>query len=163
MTEYKPGDVAMLTLRTRGGKRLPAMFVDPPAQGLYCWHLFGNKTPGIGEGAVTKAEPLLIIDPEDRENLNAIVRAVWPGSGSASAGRLKDVLRSRLAPRPEEPTGLGAVVEDSDGSLWINWRDPRSVGVHERPWVLVHDSHTSREWEDITVVREHSPGARFDG
>ena len=55
-------------------------------------------------------------------------------------------------PRPVEPTGLGAVVEDADGCLWVRVDD-----THAQPWreVLKYDHEDDacrRGWSGIRYV-----------
>jgi hypothetical protein len=61
-------------------------------------------------------------------------------------------------PKPEEPTGLFAVVEDRDGGRWVNWRDPNSSMEHTEPWVEHFGADRNLNYDDIDVVKVLSPG-----
>lgn len=63
-------------------------------------------------------------------------------------------------PKPEEPTGHLAVVEDSRGVRWVNWCDPRdNPASHERRWQSAEmDTDEWRDYVDIDVVEVLSEG-----
>lgn len=96
--------------------------------------------------AVTDIRPLVVLDPEDTERVQRLVRAFWDaqrvddGDGSDLA-YMAEALRSlNHPPKPAEPKGLGAVVEDASGEKWIRctarldyaWQIAGAVGS---PWV----------------------------
>lgn len=109
------------------------------------------------------ASRLVCIDPEDAEQVERLASlAVDAAQGdldefkaSNVAALLTDALREFARPTPcvEEPTGLGAVVEDEEGVRWVRhlvpvspfapWCDPVGVG---------------RGWGHIKAVRILSPG-----
>lgn len=91
---------------------------------------------------------LVVIDPDDREELAAIGKPLgWP-----DVDRFQAVLRSLVTPpKPPEPQGLGAVVEDADGHWWS-----RLGGTTEFPW---HHGTLGRErYAELTAVKVLSTG-----
>lgn len=63
----------------------------------------------------------------------------------------------RSMSQPSEPTGLGAVVEDADGDLWVKW----SLGHREdRNWKHHGRAGDYRRYGDITAVRVLSDGVQ---
>lgn len=105
--------------------------------------------------------PLVVIDPEDRgqvERLTSIAMDV-PQPFSMRIDDMQAALRefaNPTPPKPEEPTGLGAVVEDAKG-----WKYVRHSGALA-PWHVVLDGPTpERPWRyysDLDVVRVLSEG-----
>lgn len=84
--------------------------------------------------------PLVVIDPRD-----------------ADVFHLSDALATALRefadphpPKPEEPQGLGAVVEDSKGDTWVR------IHTGAVPWA--HAGRFPQRWADIDVVRVLSEG-----
>jgi hypothetical protein len=77
--------------------------------------------------------PVVVIDPEDREQVERLARDNYdlihkPGAFDALSQMSQDAyvefmqaaLRSLIAPpKPPEPQGLGAVVEDAEGRRWV--------------------------------------------
>jgi hypothetical protein len=110
---------------------------------------------------------LVVIDPEDREQVERLVRAMpaeWnldqpddPELFEDSTTGVQQALRSLIAPpRPEEPMGLGAVVEDAEGNRFV-----RSEATGSYPWSQVGDD----DWwtyPNIKAVRVLSEGWRAD-
>lgn len=74
---------------------------------------------------VTDARPLVVLDPESDEDTERFRSAILDYGNGVAARR---ILRALAAPTPAEPMGLGAVMRDADGVLWI--RD----GMTALPW-----------------------------
>lgn len=95
--------------------------------------------------ALTEVTGLVVLDPESAEDAARLAEALYlagmVGAGNTDgecrtgvADRVQAALRelaNPTPPKPDEPTGLGAVVEDKAGCLWIrsgashadlNWR-----------------------------------------
>lgn len=164
--EWQPGDVAMLKLNTRGGKWFQGVRIQPCTQhDYYVWQVNGG---GISERAVDTARPLVLIDPEDHEQVERLYEALCehvpkivslgqPMPDRSIVARkwidgAQHALRSLLEPpKPPEPTGLGAVVEDAEGVRWVNvfekgmWQDHRN----RRQW---------RTYDKVAAVRVLSEG-----
>ena len=84
------------------------------------------------------ARRLLVIDPEDREQ----VERLYDDYGRRSVvdrdhgiGNMQDALRAMLAPpkppKPAEPMGLGAVVVDERGVRWVRVESAKGL---RNPW-----------------------------
>lgn len=108
----------------------------------------------------SSAVPVLVLDPENAEQMEALASALpaeWnldqdEMTWHESVDQVRAAVRSLLAPpKPEEPTGLGAVVEDARGSLWVLYTHPDSTA----PWVC---EGSSCDYEDIAAVRVLSEG-----
>lgn len=105
------------------------------------------------------ARPLVVIDPEDREQagrlLDLYTSVVRPFRGEDEpddwrTDRMQDALRSLLtSPKPDEPTGLGAVVEDAEGERYVRWAARHRA---ERHW-KGEESGDYRAWPDVAAVR----------
>jgi hypothetical protein len=145
--EFQPGDVAAVTLSSgRDAKTYDLCMWDAANQQWVSGAHGRLHTDGVW--SISDVRPLLVIDPEDREMLARF--AEWTADGDYAEWRLKWVqvfLRSLLAPdKPEEPTGLGAVVE-VDGRVFD--RKVRLVRTHasREPWF---GDTVARSWDDIT-------------
>lgn len=152
--DWKPGDVAMVNNCTQP---------DEPWKVALC---IASAVPGVSEtrwridagevwGSVSEARPLVVIDPEDTETVDAH----WRMAGQ-SLGSYRTALReyaNPTPPKPEEPTGLGAVVEDAEGNLWV--RTDRAA-----PWSPIRgiggDRAIRRLWSELDVVRVLSEGVQ---
>lgn len=87
---------------------------------------------------------------------------VWAMS-PADVARLAESLRWLLqSPKPDEPTGLGAIVEDRDGVRWtLTMKPPGSTEPQRFPWCREHiaaNGERFAEWADISVARVLSEG-----
>ena len=119
--DWKPGDVAMVT--TRHGEH--------QGQHTSGGHWFVNRLGGMFSSGrqVIDVRPLVVIDPEDEDEMQRVVDALYAkGSRQFSLHldwcEVQAALRSLVAPsKPDEPLGLGAVVEDAEGRRWV--RAPR--------------------------------------
>lgn len=157
--EWKPGDVAAVVSQVEGNREVVAIrgrgewnAVD--STGLRC-HIFGQEKT---------ARPLVVIDPEDksfaekiREYLDA--EADWHGMHEDdTVETLQDALRSLVAPpKPPEPTGLGAVVEDAEGCKWVRVFEAGAEAGRDVRWA----SGASREpWSTVAAVRVLSEGVQ---
>lgn len=169
--DWKPGDVAMVSgqyaedgvvaVLTGAASNLGWAFCGRNQNGpVQCWS-------ALNGGNATVIRPLVVIDPEVTKG-----GALLPGwlrnhaaeiAGKSAGGRasVSDDLRyiadqiDRQAypsdPKPEEPTGLGAVVEDADGRRWV--RAPRDSRCD---WHAQELGPT--KWAVIAVVRVLSEG-----
>lgn len=154
--EWKPGDVAVI--RTAGGDREVVGLRDTNG-----WaHLRDYETTMRSHSLWSTASqvevirPLVVIDPEDREQARDLW-AAWIDAGAhmePGIGRLQAALRSLVAPpKPDEPTGLGAVVEDVDGKRYIRTADTDC----STPWSYANN-YSDHEWSDVAAVRVLSEG-----
>lgn len=147
----KPGDVAVDRDNRRVMYTADRGWVDGD----------GDERPCMTE-RITR--PPLVIDTEDREQASALLAALLrqndplhpDGSGIRAA------LRSLVSPpRPDEPTGLGAVVEDERGDRWVRGYGNKGAG---EAWYCDHPSGPRDEgwqwkhYDDIAAVKVLSEG-----
>lgn len=164
--EWQPGDVVthfdgmrgIVAERGRGcGKHLM------PRDALHVH--YDNGDWDIAAGA--RLHPLVVIDPEDREQVERLMRLFPPTWNLFPAGdpdAVEDAIiagenalrefASPTPPKPDEPTGLGAVVE----AIYNNHFVRAQSG--DAPWVRVADDGNARScsWAEIAVVKVLSPG-----
>lgn len=120
---FKPGDVAM-AMRHDGSECRAILRAD------YTWRLAeacDNNPP------TREFRPLVVIDPESPDDLDglckALVEAMYTTGHPASAANgvhpatAQAALRKLASPAPDEPQGLGAVVEDAGGRRWSRVAD----------------------------------------
>jgi hypothetical protein len=156
--EWKPGDVGewmymsaapQIALRVVG-----CNFLEHDRRPH--WHLSGGGWTGY-DGNV---RPLVVIDPEDREQVQRLEAEMSRGMGwrRLDDGPRVDALQAALReiatptpPKPEEPKGLGAVVEDGEGYYWV-----RAVHENRSRWWLALCGW--RDYADIDAVRIISDG-----
>jgi hypothetical protein len=131
--QWKPGDVGVAATGER-------FIVD--SEGRCFWPGSEDaRTVGVSGRPAPQDRPLVVIDPEDRPRVDQftdilaaagvevgpveVARYTTPTDSrihyrQAFEDKVQQALRSLIAPpRPEEPMGLGAVVEDADGVLWV--------------------------------------------
>ena len=162
--EWKPGDVALVM--AEGGERIGFRCGVPSNMGWEYAREPGQKTWSSDDsGYVKPIRPLVVIDPELREQADRLADALIdamcksdPGWDKARAYEVRSHMRTALRefanptpPRPDEPTGLGAVVEDVDGDRWVLYTNPRN----DAPWC---DGSASVDYADISAVRVLSEG-----
>lgn len=165
MTTWKPGQLAMLTLRT--GVEKPALRVEPDGEEGWVWQLLGEEFPGVAESGVTAARRLFLVDPENDEQVKRLAEAYdnvlrrafpdayddWDSiSEDEDDALMRDALRSLIAaPKPEEPTGQYAVVFDG-AVCWV-----RAAWANPNPWNKI-GTDTWADYADIDAVRVLSQG-----
>lgn len=150
--EWKPGDFQL--------------FVDEQAR-RFTWRKPDEAIYGPPSKGAFNYRPLVVIDPEDREQVSRLA-AAWDSQTHAqldegapmtlSGWRMQAALRSQIEPpKPDEPTGLGAVVEDSAGDQWVRIR---ITGPDVKPADQWRTWWGHRDWDDISAVRVLSDGVR---
>ena len=159
--EWKPGDVAMVASETRAWR----VFRTTDREGNEVWaDATGPLLPDDEWVPNRTIRPLVVIDTEDREQVERLV-AAWEAVENVAPGpvpmtarqmRMQAALRSLIAPpKPPEPTGLGAVVEDAESMRWVRGSSMRGL----KAWC--NDYGMDSEWlsyADITAVRILSEG-----
>jgi hypothetical protein len=151
-------------------------------EGGVVWHSSGG---GAGHNnrkdVVREVRPLVVINPvaitgpdetvdEDPalEIANCLKRLAEREGADANNGsyrgrvaaRLSEAFRSAVTPpRPPEPQGLGAVVEDAEGRKWLRLGDDDDL---RRPWALEGNvggyMADWRQWDRIAAVKVLSDG-----
>lgn len=127
---------------------------------------------GVADSWMTldaEARRLVVIDPEDREQVERLLDLAesWlervPYADMSRPNSLtrieagQQALRALLAPpKPEEPTGLGAVVEDAEGRRYV--RGP--IALADMHWNYVNDSGAAicAKWVAVPAIRVLSEG-----
>lgn len=130
----------------------------------------GDRRPVFTDKAVAEsAHPLAVIDPEDREAV-ARLYDLYASAPTDVGLRGREFLAHALRefanpkpPKPDEPQGLGAVVEDANGGRWIridehmdcnDWVD---LGAHSHK--PADENETVRHfYRNIDAVKVLSPG-----
>ena len=158
--EWRPGDVA---LRIDGNDRSLAMYArrcNFHATGGAHWHTVHAN--GLGdwdtEHEGVQWVPLVVIDPEsedDRDRLcKALVEAMYEAGDRSSASQgvhpatMAVALREFAAPtppKPDEPLGLGAVVRDDNGRVYVR------AANDDIPWVDIKADAFWSKWADLAV------------
>lgn len=153
--EWKPGDVAMVTLFGEGSR--------VGIKDTHGWAIVNH----VGDRAYSRwhngslvqdARPLVVIDPEDREQVARLADFFrrLPDPLMNTIASMQAALRSLIEPqRPDEPTGLGAVVEGADGLVWVHRGQQ-----YFTPWVLSDRSGIggSKNYSEIDAVKVLSEG-----
>ena len=165
--EWKPGDVAMVTLtKTHDGRTERAWLHNDG-----CWTFAdGNGGHSSRDDVIAAARPLVVLDPEnadDMRRLSDALRTVDTSGDLPEEPMTFHALKVRAAlrelanptpPKPDEPTGLGAVVESADGDHWIRHCLPTCEdGAACIPWRRVSDCLTAC-YGEIRAVRVLSEG-----
>jgi hypothetical protein len=150
--EWKPGDVAVVKYSHTGP--MVAVRVQDDDEGH--WHTECDTTAA---GMLAEyVRPLVVIDPEDDGQVDELREAL---AHAQSFGEFATALRefaTPTPPKPDEPQGLGAVVEDAEGYRFVRNYDDEST----HPWRVIDPAanHTFGwwKWDDIAAVRILGPG-----
>jgi hypothetical protein len=152
--EWKPGDVA--TIGTR-----PLLYIG----GERWADSFGYQLPLNAE----EPRPLVVIDPEDREAVERLTNALklYRLKNLECAADNQEVIDTQAAlreyanpkpPRPDEPQGLGAVVEDGSGFTYTRFSHTEAHNAGD--WI--NEDGLRVQWSSIAAVRVLSPGVEVD-
>lgn len=157
--DWKPGDVAIAC-----GDRM-IRTVDG-------WWSSESGQPRIAY-TITTPRALAVIDPEDRDEVEHFLDRYFtayyasrtvcqPKPDERHVDALQVAFREYADPKPskpEEPTGLGAVVEDSKGRLWLRVTTP-GHSYAWRPEGNATDYDDVRYWNGVDAVRVLSEGVQ---
>jgi hypothetical protein len=155
--QWKPGDVAMV-VNTAGENKVACFTGRWGKEDEEHWSFADGST--LLPHEVEIARPLVVIDPEDREQIDRLVRAFWDANtddGDADLDYMQAALRSLVTdPKPDEPQGLGAVVKAraGNGSIVECLTRVSSDGLRAS-WVDEDGGH--HKWSellDVEVIRE---------
>src|SRR5690348_17724264 len=135
--EWKPGDgdVAIISWKSpsgrHGGTALALRCSREYHESHWVTQTFGEKT----DECVTGVRPLVVIDPEDREQVRRVAsnNALALSEGMTPVDALLFALREFAAPMPQvdEPQNYLAAVEDEKGDVRS---EERRVGKERRYW-----------------------------
>lgn len=149
--EWKPGDVAMVLNEYRVWNVAICALKLGHRDLVWRYGVADSWMPLTAD-----ARPLVVVDPEDREQVERLTRIFMDDhdSGDETAD-MQAALRefaNPTPPKPDEPMGLGAVVEDAEGTRWVSWRSGLNYH-HSRPWQrLEMDTDEWRDYEEIPVA-----------
>lgn len=154
--EWEPGDVAMVMHQ---GVEVMATCYDTGSERGWYHGLGVTDRHFIGEVHRSIARPLVVIDAEDKHAVARLASLYSSVDHRIGHRPLQAALRefaSPTPPKPDEPMGLGAVVEDADGV-----RHVRVFGIAKSAWlghVEADGGERQRRYEDIAAVRVLSEG-----
>lgn len=173
MSTWKPGEIWVAIVRSWTPGECYAVRYDSGWFWLEDSDYFINddevRTP---KHEVQPLRPLAVIDYEDAEAVERLAEALYvcgltvdgaqinptlgveAGFKAGMYDRVAEALREfaqPTPPKPEEPLGLGAVVEDADGRKWL-----RYPGMFSEPWSS--PDLPSFKWSDIAAVKVLSEG-----
>jgi hypothetical protein len=166
--EWVPGDVALVKFAWQLSDE-PLVCIRAEKDGMLGWlhpGRLGGFTSDCAPAGPVAVLPVVVIDPEDREQVDRLrdlifrhpqqdVRRDDLGYDETTAA-LRE-FANPTPPKPAEPMGRAAVVEDTQGVLWVSWRS--GLGEHVRPWErLEMDVEEWRDYADIAVA-----SVRFGG
>lgn len=129
MTSKAKQEVALIRVG-RGSDRFPhAPEVGVRDHSGDRWYVAGPRLGsqhGWYDSQVEVVRHLAVIDPEDPRDVSTLIEE-WDSarvhaatSSSVAFTRAASALRRYATPRDPEPTGLGAVVVDTDGRRWVH-------------------------------------------
>lgn len=146
---WKPGDVAVVT--TTDGQEVRAVRASDGMRWVLEPTLFPPRR-------VADARRLVVIDPDNAHEVGALADLFFQGKNYSLDAQMA-ALREFANPvvKPEEPTGLGAVVEDAEGRRWT-----RAIVTPDdvEPWY--REDILWGGWSEIAVTRILSPGVTND-
>lgn len=103
---------------------------------------------------VTDPRPLVVLDPESDEDMNVLCEALvgFDPPGNLLQESVRRALRAVANPKPVEPTGLGAVVREQGGLIWLRNQDSKGC-----PWWSKALGRVAM-WNDIDAAEVLSEG-----
>lgn len=108
---------------------------------------------GISDEMVARiARRLVLIDPEDREQVDRLAYLLVDARAADSIGhrQLAAALRefaNPKPPKPEEPTGRGAVVVDRYGFPWTRYSFSEP---HDGEWI--NEDGLTKQWAELDLT-----------
>ncbi len=158
MTGYEPGTVAVATVR--GVKDVRVMRRDRGDE-LGDWASRAAVAAWLAHDDcdVTDVRPLVVLDNEfDRTLVKHLRTAFAQNPALTTLDWLAHQIESQTRPpKPPEPTGLGAVVNDTQGDRWVRCRRAGHEGLMRVEWENERTcGHTT--WDAIDAVEVLSEG-----
>lgn len=160
--EWKPGDVAVVFAKhgphDSGEGR--EYFMSRSGHG---WSPLEDSDYFWPDANARPIRPVVLLDPEDREQVQRLADEWCSRHGAPEGGNRLNAMQAALRefanlqpPKPEEPQGLGAVVEDVDlDETWVHFGN----GC----WILAVPNANLRQrtWRDFSdSVRVLSEGVK---
>lgn len=110
---------------------------------------------------------VVVIVPEDAEQVERLAVLLWPHYDKVESARHRKAEITAAAlrefatpapPKPEEPQGLGAVVEDADGRRFVRWCGVSHISEADDWKAQGSLSSAVVAWSQISAVRVLSAG-----
>lgn len=162
--EWKPGDVALI--RSSIGHEVIGLRSGVPSNMGWAYTGGGPTTRQYGNcwmsdrEATAVVRPLAVIDPECEADVEWLMALSYKHAGPDYHAVVQAAFRefaNPTPPKPDEPQGLGAVVEDANYTRWT--RVESGEAETRNPWYPAHDPALQpAEWDDIAAVRVLSEG-----
>ena len=152
MSTYEPGTVALATVNGEPGRRV---VLDPNGDWFTCDGgdlVWGGGSEFAERLELSDVRPLVVLDIGSPRELAKVLRR-------DKYDHLADQIEAQTRPpKPEEPTGLGAVVEVAHGVY--QWARAVRIGNGFAPWFYTDSSGNggTRKWDDLNVTRVLSEG-----
>lgn len=158
MSEWKPGDMAVGFVTTRLDRKTLVRIEPEDNDGaILTWFVCDGIGGKVSDRVVNDVRRLAVVDPEDRVQVDSLVHLFESARGDSLFMSDNDHLQAALRefanptpPKPAEPTGKYAEVEDARG--WLYFRDPNGM------WRLADNVTMPRRWSDIDAVGVLSEG-----
>lgn len=166
--EWKPGDVGLWEHldATAIALQVAECPNDRHTDGPH-WHTDNGGWVARDE----HVRPLVVLDEQNSDQVEQLAALLWPHYAENERARLRktDIVRAALRslveppkpPRPEEPTGLGAVVEDARGHKFVRVAVAFDGWMHGKQWQRIGGEINAVRnfgWLDLDVVRVLSEG-----
>lgn len=166
--EFKPGDVAIVRDEDNQTHHAIVVSAENPG-GLHvvvptyaaAHGMDKHQRLYFGDGAVRS---LVAIDLDDMLAVERLVDLYHSQGHGIHANAMRAALREFVDPKPriEEPTGLGAVVEDAEGRTFVRVADPIDGWMAGKQWQRIGGEINAVRnfgWADLRdVVRVLSEG-----
>lgn len=107
------------------------------------WYMHSSRQ--VTEHRISEADiPVAVISPEDREQVERLsalygINLRYAGTAGPTVDEAADAMQAALRefanptpPKPEEPTGLGAVVVTADGEMYVRDKTTTTVAHWKR-------------------------------
>ena len=155
MTDFKPGDVCVATVRGVPNVRVMAC-PDMRLALVHPWtsavSIQGTRMHACED--VTDVRRLVVLDL-DAHMYDASLWQHFADKVRFDYPSVADQIEAQTRPpKPPEPTGLGAVVKDREGHMWV--RCPVEGDVTQGEWVCAHS--TARMFSALDAVEVLSEG-----
>lgn len=163
--EWKPGDVAIV--QNHGGILAVRAAKDCGIVGHgYSesdhWHYLSNVGGATWDSDGNRAaRPLVVIDPEDREQVERFTHLFlshhWGSEHQTHTDAGQAALRefaNPKPPKPDEPSRIGSRVEEANGIRYTRFSDSESHSGGD--WI--NEDGVRVQWSDLDAVRVLSEG-----
>lgn len=164
MSDFDPGDVRLATVN---GERMLVL----RGRGIFegNWYTQGpvaGSRLSVTDSWLLDPRPLVVIDPESRDGAGRLLDLLWSSGGWGTDGTRSELIdnfqtalrefANPTPPKPDEPKGLGAVVEASCVCYAETKSFVRNANQDpDDPWLAGCGWHA---WSDLDAVKVLSEG-----